>query len=399
MSVTLIVGDVHLGKGLGMGRPGIGSYLNGRIIDQFKLLDWILEQAIENHVSAIIFTGDICEEVKPDYSLIVFFVAWLKRCEHHDIDVHIIAGNHDIKRSGSHYTSVLDIIQSAEISNTTIYKQIDTIYNGTVGFTLFPFRDRRSLNLESAGQAVERLKSILQYEIEDIPDTYDKVLIGHMALEGSILVGDELDDANNELMCPLDMFCGYQYVWMGHVHRPQVRLRNPHIAHIGSLDLSDFGETDHTKIVVIFDSKSPNKFREIVVPSRPLRIIKLDISLPQDTTETILQELEKVNQVNSLQDSVLKIEVQLRGMDTRNADRELVQKAVNQYGVHYFCSFTESRITCVVPQEKRKDLDNTISPKAAVKMWAEDLFKIDSASDKELFISLSNEIINEYEGL
>jgi DNA repair protein SbcD/Mre11 len=398
MSVTLIVGDVHLGKSLGMGRPGIGSHLNGRVVDQFKLLDWVLEQAIENHASSIIFTGDICEDAKPDYYLMVFFISWLKKCEHYDIDVHIIAGNHDIKRSGSHYTSVLDIIQSAEVSNTTIYKQIDTIYNGTVGFTLFPFRDRRSLNLESANQAIERLRGILQYEAEDIPDTYDKVLIGHMALEGSIIVGDELDDTNNELMCPLDMFQGYQYVWMGHVHRPQIRLKNPHLAHIGSLDLSDFGEIDHTKIVVLFDSKLPDKFREIPVPSRPLRVLKLDISYPQDTTERIVQELEKIEKSLSLKESILKIEIQLQGMETHNADRELVQKLVNQYGVHYLCNFTESRSTCVVPQEKRKDLDNTINPKAAVKMWAEDLFKTDPVLDKDLFISMSNEIIDEYQG-
>lgn len=394
MSVTLIVGDVHLGKGLSMGRPGIGSSLNGRVADQFKLLEWILEQAIENHVSAIIFTGDICEDAKPDYQLMIRFVSWLKTCEHHGIDIHIIAGNHDIKRSGAHYVSALDIIQSAEIPNTTIYKQVDTIYNGTVGFTLVPFRDRKSFNCDSGKEAIDRLRSFIQYESEDIPDTYDKVLVGHLALEGSIIVGDEFDDEANELMCPMDMFAGYRYVWMGHVHRPQVRSRSPYIAHIGSLDLSDFGEVDHTKILVLFDSKSPGKFREIKVPSRPLRILKVEHD-KDDTTSVILQKLEELHKATSLKDSVLKIEVQLHGLDAANADRNAVVEAVNKYEVHYLCSFTESRTTCVVPQEKRKDLDNTISPKAAVKMWAQDQLKLES-EDKDLFIKMSHDIIDEH---
>lgn len=397
MSVTLIVGDLHLGKGMGIGRPGIGPSLNGRIADQFKLLDWILEQAIEYHASVIIFTGDIFEEIKPEYSLMIYFLAWLKRCEHHNMDIHIIAGNHDIKRSGSHYISALDVIQSAEISNTTVYKQIDTVYNGTVGFTLFPFRDRRSLNYDSAQKAIERLKGILQYEVEDIPDTYDKVLIGHMALEGSIIVGDEFDDTANELMCPLEMFTGYQYVWMGHVHRPQVRSKKPYISHIGSLDISDFGETDHTKIVIVYDSKLPNKFREIIVPSRPLRVLKLNLTSSEDTTQAILTGLKSLHDSISLIDAILKIEVQLHGSDAVNADRSVIQNAVNTYGVHYLCNFTESRTVCVIPQEKRTDLDNTISPKAAIKMWACDQARINLA-EKDLFIEMSNQIIDEYEG-
>lgn len=394
MSVTLIVGDVHLGRSLTLGKPGIGLQLNGRVADQFKLLDWILEQALEHNVSQIILTGDICEDVKPDYYLLTYFIGWLRRCGHYDIDVDIVAGNHDIKRCGSHYSSVLDIIQAAELSNTTLHKQVNTIYNGMVGFTLFPFRDRKSLNLDSASEVIERLKGILQYELEDIPDTYDKVLVGHLALEGSIPVGDELDDTNNELMCPIDMFKGYNYVWMGHVHRPQVRCKDPYVCHIGSLDLSDFGEMDHTKILVLYDPQLPNKFREIPVPSRPLRHLRVEVKVGQDTTQLILEHLEKLDQTKSLANSILRLEVQLHGLETANANRAVILEQIQKYGVHYLCSFSECRTTQVVPQEKRKDLNSTINPKAAVKMWADDNFKDDFVV-KETFISMANDIIEE----
>ena len=42
MSRTLIVGDLHIGKGFSMGRPGIGTTLNSRGADQYYLLEWII---------------------------------------------------------------------------------------------------------------------------------------------------------------------------------------------------------------------------------------------------------------------------------------------------------------------------------------------------------------------
>lgn len=394
MSATLIVGDVHLGKGLSMGRPGIGSSLNGRVADQFKLLEWILEQAQIYQAATIILTGDICEEVKPDYILMIYFIQWLKRCEAYNIEVHIVAGNHDIKRSGNHYVSALDVIQSAEVTNTTIYKQIDTIYNGTVGFTLLPFRDRRSLNTDSGSVALAKVADLISYELADIPATYDKVLVGHMALEGSIIVGDEFDDDANELMCPMEMFNGYDYVWMGHVHKPQVRCKSPHIAHVGSLDLSDFGEVDHNKIIILFDSRSPEKYKEIRVPSRRLRLLKTDVVGQEDATSVVLSELEKIHQKNSLKDAIVRIDVQLHGLETVNSNREqIVNTVYNKYGAHYLCSFTESRTTIVVPQEKRRDLDTSIQPKEAVKKWVENL-DLDE-EDKSIFMKMAIETIKQ----
>lgn len=396
MSNTLIVGDLHLGKGLTMGRPGVGLGLNSRIADQFKLLDWILEQALERNVTVIIFTGDIYEDVKPDYVLSDGFIQWLKKCEVECIDVHIIAGNHDIRRSGANYFSPLNLIQSSEIENVTVHKQVDTIYNGTVGFTLFPFRDRKSFGSATTTEAIAKVEELLSWEVTDIPDTYDKVLIGHLAIEGSIFVGDEIEDIANELMCPPMIFNGYDYVWMGHVHKPQVHRQTPHVAHIGSLDLSDFGETDHQKILIHFNSRSPNKFETIPVPSRPLRRVKIVVPEFADATQIIADELAKIDAKTPFSKSIVKLEVQLAGTDA-NADRGKIQKLLEQYGAFHVSSFTESRSTFVVPEEKRKNLDNTIDPKQAVKMYVEsEAVGAETEEDRLAILQLCYEIIDEH---
>lgn len=398
MSNTLIVGDLHLGKGLTIGRPGFGLGLNSRIADQFKLLDWVLEQALQRHVSVIIFTGDIFEDVKPDYILSDALIQWLKKCETENIDVHIIAGNHDIKRSGGNYFSPLNLIQSSEIENTTVHKQVDTIYNGTVGFTLFPFRDRRSFNCNTTTEAIAKVEELLSWEVTEIPDTYDKVLIGHLAIEGSIFVGDEIEDIANELMCPPMIFNGYHHVWMGHVHKPQIHRQKPHVAHIGSLDISDFGETDHQKILIHYDSKMPGKFETIPVPSRPLRRVKITVPEFADVNQTIADELQKMNKLTPLNNAIVKLEVQLTGTDA-NADRGKVEKLLQEYGAFHVSSFTESRMSFVIPEDKRKNLDNTIEPKQAVRMFVMDSKEIslESEEDRAILLQMCNEIIEEHQ--
>lgn len=392
MSRTMIVGDVHLGKGLSIGRPGLGSAMNSRVIDQRKLLDWVLEQAIENNVETLIFTGDICEDPKPDYTLFKIFLEFLKACEVNNMDVHIIAGNHDIRRTGSHYISILDIISTSEFADVHVYKQTNTIYKEDVCFTLLPYRDRRAFDCGTNVEAIKKLSEQLPYELADIPTNCDKVLIGHLALEGSLFIGDEIDDLANELMCPISMFEGYDYVWMGHIHKPQVRSKTPYVAHIGSMDISDFGETDHTKIIVIYDTKDPNKFTELKIPSRPLRHIELSVPAEEETTDFIISNIKKIHAKSSLKEAIVRLEVKLSNVDSKNANRVAVEKVIYELGAHYICNFSESRNISVVPLNKEDLVDNTISPKSAIKLWA-DKKTFENEIEKSTFIDMAMNVI------
>jgi DNA repair protein SbcD/Mre11 len=265
---VIILGDSHIGKGATIGRLAIGAALNSRIVDQVNLLDWTLEQAVLRGVRTIIITGDVFEEPKPPPSLITLFVSWLKRCNANGVYVHIIVGNHDILRTGNFYTSPLDIIAECQLDNVSIYKDISTIFMGDTAFTFLPFRDRKSFSVESNAEALELLANNLSYEVASIPSIYQKILVGHLAIEGSIPVGDEIDDLINELFCPIELLKSYDYVWMGHVHKPQVLNNNPHIAHIGSMDISNYGETDHQKYLICYDLEEKS-FQQIVLPTRP----------------------------------------------------------------------------------------------------------------------------------
>lgn len=398
MSIVLIVGDVHLGKGVSIGRPGIGNAINSRIIDQINLLDWVLDQATEHHVDDIILTGDICEDTKPDYSIIELFVDWLNRCSVSNINTHIVFGNHDLKRTGARHASYLDLIGKMHIPGVFVYKNISTIFREGVGITLMPFRDRKSLGCKANDEAIEKLSKQLPYEVSEIPPHWDRILVGHLALAGSIFVGDEFDNLSNELMCPLDMFKGYDYVWMGHVHKPQVRQSKPnHVAHVGSLDISDFGETDHQKIVILYDTNNKDKFKEIAVPSRPLRHVSIDVPESVDSTTYVIKQIKAAHNSLSFENAIVKIDIKLLDEDLELIDRKAVEKEVYDSGAFYICSLSESKSVAVVPIAQQQINSNTIQPSAAIDVWSKN-DSFDTDKEREDWKDVALDIVKEHYG-
>lgn len=387
----LILGDPHLGRGSILGKSGLGSTLNSRVIDQINLLDHVLERAIENNVEHIIITGDVFEDPKPAINLITLFIGWLKHCAAHNINIHIILGNHDYLRSGSVYTSPLDIISEAELDGITIYKDIDTIFIDTCAFTLLPFRDRKSFYVSSNAEATKIIRDSLIYELASIPTTYHKVLIGHLAIDGSIPVGDEIDDLTNELFCPLDMFNGYNHVWMGHVHRPQImKKKNPFIAHIGSMDISNFGETDHKKHIVIFNCNN-YEWNIEYLPTRSLQ--KIVVSIPKDTedpTDYVIKQIEKVG----VQDKgIIRIEVVLTSPDLKSINKATIDKFLTANGAFSVNGISESKKINLIKKDDSNTIDTEMDEVAAIKTYAQTYVE---DTVRQNFIDLSLDILEKF---
>lgn len=390
MASIVILGDLHLGKNLSLGKTGVGSNLNSRVVDQLNLLDWTLEQAIENVVDTIILTGDIFEEPKPNQSLIALFISWLDRCKVNDINVHIIIGNHDILRSGKEIHSSLDIIIEANFEHVTVHKSTNTIFIDTSAVTFMPFQDRKYLNCSLNSDALNILRDSLVYELASIPITYRKVLVGHLAIEGSIPIGDEFNDLQNELMCPLDMFNGYDFIWMGHVHNPQILKKKPLISHVGSMDISNFGETEEKKNIVIYNCDTGEHKLEII-PTRPLR--KVSIVVPSDidnVNEYVTDEINKLG--NVFEKSIVRVDVSVPAT-SKSINKVSLEKLLLEKGSFNISGITESKKVNLIKKDSNNILDTQMDVLSAIKKYADLYIKDDIRSD---FIDLATEIYNDY---
>lgn len=395
MSIAIILGDPHIGGSMNIGKAGIGSALNSRVVDQSNLLDWVLDKAIDLNADKIIVTGDVFEDPKPHTELIVLFISWINKCAIHNINVEVIMGNHDMLRTGNNYISPLDIISESNLPNCSIHKNPKTIYMDNVAFTFLPFRDRKSFSVESNVEATALLKNIVSYELASIPLPFTKVLVGHLALDGAIFVGDEVDDLVNELFCAPDMFEGYDYVWMGHVHKPQVMQKSPYIAHVGSMDISNFGETDHKKNIVVFDTELKTHYT-MDLPTRGLS--KISIIVPKDTVDTTKYVLDEIKKLNNLDDKIIKLEVSLSDPELKSMNRSEVEKLLYSEGVFNIAGFSESKKISLIKKDllSSDNLDATMDVPAAIKLWAKNKWSDDSDSKKSKFIESAIEMYNDY---
>lgn len=400
MSKHVILGDVHLGKGINIGKPGTAFELNSRIQDQINLLNWTKDIAVKNGATSIIVTGDVYEQPRPHPALIQIFMTWLKQCEKVGLDVHVIAGNHDIIRTGSFTVSALDIVPAVELPCAKTYKNVAVVNYPGVSFVLLPFRDRRMYDVPLSAEALQKVKEELEPVKSHIqPNTY-KVLIGHLTLEGSLAIGDEIDDMMNEIFCPTDMFADFDYVWMGHIHKPQTICTSPYVAHVGSMDRSDFhkSETDHDKMVILFDAASDSHppFTEIIIPTRPLHLIEISVPEDKDSTDFAINYLHSYNSKRLLKDAIVKVEIELQGQDVAPVNRDKLSSFIyNKLNVHYLTKLIESRNVSVIPLKTQSVFDNNMSVTTATNVYLDtlSLSKGDLAAAREVAL----ECIAEYQ--
>ncbi len=391
MSAILIIGDLHLGAGTNNSKQSVGTALNSRIIDQLNLLNWILEQALINNVNNIIFTGDTFEETKPHYTLVALFFEWLKKCVDNNINIHIVAGNHDLLRSGQFTTSSLDILNSIEMENVFFYKKNHTLELNNISFTFLPFRDRRSFNTNSNTEAINLLSQQIPYELASIKLDHKKIIVGHLALEGSIPVGNELGELSNELFCPLNMFAGYDYVFMGHIHKWQIMSEIPHIIHTGSLDISNFGEADHIKYITLLDHSLPNFHKYIEVPTRRLKSINIEI--PDHCTDPMEFIKNSIDELGNIKDATVRVNITLTDVQSYSIDRSKIENLLSNLGVFHITRIAEQRKLTSVKNQLSETIDNTVNEVSAIQMYS----SLVDENIRDEFIKTASSLIKEYQ--
>jgi len=366
---VLFVPDIHIGKGINIGKDAIGVGLNSRVEDQKNNLNFILEYAKSNNVKHMFLLGDIWEDINPKSSLVRVFFSWVQQVMCANIDLHIIMGNHDFVRTGRERVSMLDSLKELKLIGVNIISDISEMTIENTQFVFLPFTDRRQLEVDTIGEAID----IVKEKINNIRSASKiSVLLGHMALEGSLWVGDEIDQSANEIFLPLNAVKDYNMVCMGHIHNYQIlNSKDPFVCHVGSLDKTSFGEKD--KLVIMYDTVN-YKYEGKLLPCRNL--IEINVSIPvenKNSTDYIIEYIDneiKVNKASYFKDSIVRIKSKLNAHDCDGADKEKISKYLNDLGVFHLASFIEIRNVDKVIV-KNIEIDEKIDATKAVDIFSD----------------------------
>lgn len=259
----------------------------GKRVNEFSMLDvqWDILQKIvmlakEHKPDAVLIAGDVYDKSMPiveAVQLLDRFLVWLNEL---GIAVFVISGNHDnaervafgadlLKNSNVH------IVQSynGKISPVTL-----TDEHGDINIWMLPYLKpsivRKHFADKDIASYTDALSAALSVAKPDI--SARNVLIAHQFITGaSTSESEELLVGGSENVDG-SLFGDFDYVALGHLHRPQ-QVGRETMRYSGTPLKYSFSETDHTKSVtaVVMGSKGEIKISELpLTPLRELREVR-----------------------------------------------------------------------------------------------------------------------------
>lgn len=283
--------DLHIGK-------YIGTYDLKE--DTEYVLNQVVDTAIRERVEVVLISGDIFDRPNPSEEAIKMYVSFLKGLLDKNIKVIAISGNHD---SGIRLSAYKDILGKGyfvegEFNSPMRKVSLNDEY-GPVNFYMLPFFTpfivKSNLKLEKGLENYDlAMDEIIKRE--NIDTSQRNIILAHQFVAGFKFGGSEEDfsysngDEKNVAgvgIISLDKFQNFDYVALGHIHKPQ-KISRETIRYSGSLLKYKTSEIDGPdKSVVIIDLKKKGNIEVKLDPIKPLH--------PFVKIEGLLSELTNTN--------------------------------------------------------------------------------------------------------
>ena len=283
--------DLHIGK-------YIGTYDLKE--DTEYVLNQVVDTAIRERVEVVLISGDIFDRPNPSEEAIKMYVSFLKELLDKNIKVIAISGNHD---SGIRLSAYKDILGKGyfvegEFNSPMRKVSLNDEY-GPVNFYMLPFFTpfivKSNLKLEKGLENYDlAMDEIIKRE--NIDTSQRNIILAHQFVAGFKFGGSEEDfsysngDEKNVAgvgIISLDKFQNFDYVALGHIHKPQ-KISRETIRYSGSLLKYKTSEIDGPdKSVVIIDLKEKGNIEVKLDSIKPLH--------PFVKIEGLLSELTNTN--------------------------------------------------------------------------------------------------------
>ena len=259
--------DLHLGK-----------RVNGFLMkeDQRFVLNQIVAMAREEKPDAILLCGDIYDKTVPSAEAVELFDEFLSQIA--DIAaVYIISGNHD---SPERIAFGGRLLEKARVFVSPVYNgRLTTVEQedefGTVQFHLLPFVKPVHVRRFFGEREIESYTDAIRVALSelDLNDGKRHVLLAHqLVTNAERCASEELSIGGTENV-DAEVFAGFDYVALGHLHGPQ-RAGAEHIRYCGTMLKYSFSEVNHRKSVTFVELKEKGNLNITTRPITPLREMK-----------------------------------------------------------------------------------------------------------------------------
>lgn len=262
----LHTGDLHIGKKV---------HELSMIEDQKYILNQIYEIAVREQVDALLIAGDVYDRAVPPTEAVSLLDDFLTKCIEEKITVIMISGNHDSPERVSFADRILEK-KGLYIAGNYCEPLKTVILEdefGPVTVVCMPFVKPAVTGQATGEQAVTQMLSTLPMTLEG---NHRHVLLTHFFVTGEQGESPELSDSESDVnVGGLDnvsagLFQMFDYVALGHIHRPQhIGQRNVYYA--GAPLKYSFSEALNEKSVNLVELGEPGNVSVRKIPLKPLR--------------------------------------------------------------------------------------------------------------------------------
>lgn len=327
----------------------LGQYFftKTRAQEHQQFLDWLLAQIREQQVDAVIVAGDIFDTGSPPSYARELYNRFVVAIRDTQCQLIILGGNHDSVATLNESKSLLACLNTTVIANVhTETPQAPIILyqkNHTPGALLcaIPYLRPRDMINSKSGQSGADKQGALK---EAIADYYQRqyqaaldlrkqlnVNIPIIATGHLTTIGASVSDSVREIYIGTleafnaTLFPPFDYIALGHIHRPQRVNKSGHIRYSGSPIPLSFDESAQQKSVCLIDFEQDKLAEMTLLPIPEFQLLRtLSGSLQEIATQ-----LEKLaTQYNEMDTTIwLDIEVSTPDYlsDIQNRIQELTQ--------------------------------------------------------------------------
>ena len=259
----------------------------GKVVNDFSMLEeqrFILDQihgmAVANKVEAVVIAGDIYDRAIPPGEAVTLFDAFLTGLVRAKIQVVMISGNHDSPERISFGGSLFDAqgVHIAGVAQEALTRVEIEGEEGTTEFVLLPFIKSAKAGAANSAEAVEKL--LARYWEEEKAARVEaggyknRVLVTHYFVTDAGREPELSDSETTIHVGGLDnvdasLFAGFDYVALGHIHKPQQIGDHP-VWYAGSLLKYSFGEVMQSKCALLVTMGEEGLAEVRKLPLQPL---------------------------------------------------------------------------------------------------------------------------------
>lgn len=260
--------DLHLGK-----RVCEMSMLE----DQEYILREILGIVEDTRPDALLISGDVYDKSVPSAEAVTVFDDFLCRLAARKLPVLIISGNHDsperlsfggrlMEGSGIHISPVYD----GTVRPITLTDDF-----GEVHFWLLPFLKPVHVRQFFPEENIESYTDACAAAVAHMPLNKEErnVILVHQFVTGAETCGSEELSVGGTDHVDASVFADFDYVALGHIHRPQNGGSNK-IRYCGTPLKYSLSEVDHLKSVTLVELGAKGELHLELIPLHPKRDLR-----------------------------------------------------------------------------------------------------------------------------